>query len=372
MNVDPELSVDLERFFALSLDHLVVAGFDGYFKRLSPAWLTTFGWSLEEFFARPVIAFVHPDDRAAVLASRARLIDGVPLTGLLNRYQCKDGRYRWMEWKSVSSAERRVVYGVARDVTVQREAEEQRQRVQAQLAISERMASVGRLAAGVAHEINNPLAFILANLRTVMAQLQLPEGAEDMPRAELQEILGETLDGADRVRRIVAALQSYAAPDRGLHSRVRLQPIVEQALTLVGSNLRQAARLIETHAETPEVEVDPSQLEKVVVNLLLNALSARSPEAAAPHEIRIETFTDSEGRACLEVADTGSGISAAALARVFEPFFTTREPGEGVGLGLSVCHTLVGAMGGTISVIPGSRQGTTLRVVLPPAPSSRG
>lgn len=371
MPSDPEWFADLERFFNLSLDHLVVAGFDGYFKRLSPAWLTTFGWTLEEFFARPVIEFVHPDDRAGVLSSRARLIDGVPLTGLLNRYQCKDGRYRWLEWKSVSSAERRVVYAVARDVTAQRQAEERRQQVQVQLALSERMASVGRLAEGVAHEVNNPLAFIMANLRTVREQLRLPEGEQDLSRAELTEILEEALDGAERVRRIVAALQAYAAPDRGALSRVRLQPIVEQALTLVGNSLRQVAQVTESHAETPEVELDPSRLEQVVVNLLLNAASARSPDDPAPHAIEVATFTDPAGRACLEVRDTGRGIAAEVLPRIFEPFFTTRAPGEGVGLGLSVCHTLVEAMGGTITVVAGAPRGTTLRVALPPAPVRR-
>src|SRR5579883_3479148 len=110
-------------FFEMTLDHLCVAGFDGYWKRLSPSWSRTLGWTPEEMMAVPLIEFVHPDDRAPTLAARARLKEGEPLLGLTNRYRCKDGSYRWFEWRSVSHVDRQLVYAVARDVTAQREAE---------------------------------------------------------------------------------------------------------------------------------------------------------------------------------------------------------------------------------------------------------
>ena len=161
-------------FFEMSLDLLSISSFDGFFKRVNPSWTKALGWSAEELMARPLIEFVHPEDRAATLKGREGLKANEPLIGLNNRYLCKDGSYRWLEWRSVSHPERKVVYGAARDVTKQRQAElvlqeakDLQERMQRQLILSDRLASVGMLAAGVAHEINNPLAFVISHLATV-------------------------------------------------------------------------------------------------------------------------------------------------------------------------------------------------------------
>src|SRR5688572_15934026 len=143
-------SDELDRFFELSLDLLVVAGFDGYFKRLSPSWCRTLGWSVDELMSRPSLDFVHPDEREKTLSARARLKDGIPAEGLVNRYQCKDGSYRWLQWMSVAYLDKGLVYAVARDITAARQAADEREALQQQLIFSERMASVGRLAGGVA------------------------------------------------------------------------------------------------------------------------------------------------------------------------------------------------------------------------------
>src|SRR5688500_18578349 len=108
---DLDISGD-EEFFEMSLDHLCVAGFDGYWKRLNPSWTRTLGFTAAELMARPLIEFVHPDDREATLAARGRLKDGDPLRTLTNRYRCKDGAYRWFEWRSVSNVERQLVYAI--------------------------------------------------------------------------------------------------------------------------------------------------------------------------------------------------------------------------------------------------------------------
>lgn len=140
-------------FFDMSLDHLCVAGFDGYWKRLNPAWSRTLGWTPQEMMAVPLIDFVHPDDRADTLGARYRLSAGVPLFRLTNRYRCRDGSYRWFEWRSSADVSRALVYAIARDVTAEREAHAELERLRRQLMLADRLASVGTLSAGVAHEI---------------------------------------------------------------------------------------------------------------------------------------------------------------------------------------------------------------------------
>ncbi len=363
---------NLEHFFGLSLDLFTVAGFDGYFRRLSTMWMKTLGWTLEELCAVPLIDFVHPEDKEVTLASRAQVMDGVPLSGFVNRYRCKDGSYRWLEWKSVAYTERVLVYAVARDITERRALEEERRRVEAQLVSAERMASVGRLAAGVAHEINNPLAFIMANLRTALQELRgHPDRGPGALPSDLEEMLSESLEGAERVKNIVRGLSTFSGMGVQRKSRLELRPVVEEAVGLLSADLRARAQLREAYRDTPVVEADASRLKEVLAHLLLNALQSIEEGSEATNEIRVATFTDAFGRAVVEIEDSGSGMSEATRSRIFDPFFTTKRVGTAAGLGLSICHTLVAELDGEIIVASQEGQGTRVRMELPPAPPPR-
>ena len=355
---------DLDRFFELALDHLVVAGYDGYFKRLSRAWTSTLGWSEAEFLSRPVIEFVHEDDREAVIRARDGLINGVPLIGLVNRYRHKDGSYRWFEWRSIGYPERQLVYAVAREITQQKEAEAERERARAQLIIAERMASLGRLAAGVAHEINNPLAFMMTNLRVALEDLGALEGP-DGATAEIREMLVDTLHGAERVRQIVQALQTVADAEVERRTPVELRRAVELALSMVGADIRRRARLVEVYVTAPPVLADEARLAQAIVSLLLNAIEAIPAGDPMANEIRLATSTDAQGRAVLEIQDSGEGIAPELLERIFEPFFTTKPVGKGTGLGLPIANALITRLGGQIGVSTQVGQGTTFRIALP-------
>ncbi len=218
-------------FFEMSLDNLCVVGFDGYFKRLNPSWTRTLGWSGEELLARPVLEFVHPDDREAMMSGRARLHSGAALGPLINRYRCKDGTFRWFEWRSVAHADRGLVYGAARDVTEQRLAQERlteanalQDKLERQLVLADRMASVGTLAVEVAHEINNPLAYVAANLALVLEAI---DRGPPLPSAlgELREMVAEARQGAERIGKIVQALRTFARGEEEQPAVIHVPPV---------------------------------------------------------------------------------------------------------------------------------------------------
>jgi two-component system, cell cycle sensor histidine kinase and response regulator CckA len=362
-------------FFEMSLDLLSISTFDGYFKRVNPSWTKALGWSTEELMGRPLIEFVHPEDRAATLAGREGLKANEPLIGLNNRYMCKDGTYRWLEWRSVGHLEREVVYGVARDVTKQREAErvlqeakDLQERMQRQLILSDRLASVGMLAAGVAHEINNPLAYVVANLDLLQEEIGEAVGAPTPPAlVEWLEAVREAREGSDRIRKIVRGLKTLSRAEEERRSVVELRPVLELSVNMAFNEIRHRARLVKDYGETPLVEVDDARLGQVFINLIVNAAQAIPEGDSEANEIRIVTFTDTLGRAVIEVLDTGPGIPASLIGRVFDPFFTTKPIGVGTGLGLSICHSIVTSMGGEISASNREGRGARLRVVLSPA-----
>ncbi|QSQ16433.1 ATP-binding protein [Myxococcus landrumensis] len=247
--------------------------------------------------------------------------------------------------------------GIIRDVT-------DRKRLESQLLLAERMASVGTLAAGVAHEINNPLAYVSSNLAYVRDLLALPAlSSEQLP--ELREVVAEALDGAARVCAIVRDLRTFARGDEERHGPVDVTRAVEGALRLVRNELTHRARVVCTMEPVPPVHGNEVRLGQVVLNLLVNALQALPPRPAEENRVRVSLRTGRAGQVELEVTDNGTGMTPEVQRRIFDPFFTTRPVGEGTGLGLSICHTLVQAMGGRIEVSSALDWGTTFRVVLP-------
>ena len=363
---------DLEHLFELSLDLLCIAGLDGFFRRVNPSWTRVLGWTEEEFLSRPVFDLLHPDDLEVTTAARAQLSNGVPLVGLTNRYRCKDGSYRWLEWRSVSSVERGLVYAAARDITARRESEKAQADLQRRLIVSDRLASVGTLAAGVAHEINNPLAYVMSNLDMAIEEIQGSLGASSyVPTKELEEMLVEAREGAERVSKIVRALRTFSRADEERRTSIELRPTLELAINMTFNEIRHRAKLVKNYGETPPIEADAARLGQVFVNLLVNAAQAIPLGAADANEIRITTSTDPTGRAVVEVRDTGAGIPDQLLGRIFDPFFTTKPVGVGTGLGLSICHSIMTAMGGDISVSSEVGRGTIFQVVIPAAPAAQ-
>jgi signal transduction histidine kinase/CheY-like chemotaxis protein len=275
---------------------------------------------------------------------------------------------------TVIKDERGVVLGcvvVFRDIT-------DRVKMEQRLALSERLAALGTMAAELAHEINNPLAYVSLNVSYALEALPTvgPEGAPEFRPtrehvAELRKALQEASDGCASVRKIVQDMRRFARVEDGARTLVDLPDVLNAAARMTANAIRHHALLRFDYRTTPFVEADEGQLIQVFTNLLVNAYHAIGEGQSSEHEVRIVTFTDEGGRAVVEVHDTGCGIPRENLSGIFDRFFTTKEAGEGTGLGLSICHGIVSGLGGRITVDSEVGRGSIFRVVLPPASRRR-
>ena len=234
----------------------------------------------------------------------------------------------------------------------------ERKQLEARLLAADRMVSVGTLAAGVAHEINNPLAYVIANLEMV---------ADERPQVSesVAELIKAAQEGAERVRLIVRDLKTFSRADERRHGPVDVHHVLEASVSMAGNEIRHRARLVREYGtDVPRIVGNEGRLGQVVLNLLVNASQAIPEGSVEANQITLRTFRKGD-RVVIAVRDSGAGIAPEHHGRLFEPFFTTKPVGVGTGLGLYICRQIVESMGGTISVesVPGS--GTTFAVELP-------
>ncbi|MDQ3364703.1 MAG: PAS domain S-box protein [Myxococcota bacterium] len=256
--------------------------------------------------------------------------------------------------------------GVVRDIT-------ERKKLQSQLMVSDRMASVGTLAAGVAHEINNPLAAVLANLDSVLdATVKMTEAQATSPtwfREEVRIPLDEAREAAQRVRLIVRDLKIFSrTPTEELGGVVDVRTIMESSLRMAWNEVRHRARLVKNYGALPKIAANEARLGQVFLNLVVNAAQSIREGDAEHNEIRIETRLDGM-RAVIEITDTGMGIPPEIVGRIFDAFFTTKAIGVGTGLGLAICQRIITDMAGELTVRSELGKGTTFSVALPIAPA---
>jgi CheY-like chemotaxis protein len=304
---------------------------------------------------------INAQDLPLVRAMRGESVDQTEL------FLCPDagseGAYLRMSARPLRDEKGAVRGGVAvfRDVTAEKA-------TQAQLMLGDRMASIGTLAAGVAHEINNPLACVLGNVHLVLEQLaEAGESVNGLDLKTVTEMLQDAHDGATRVSQIVRDLRVFSRAEAETLDAVDVHAVLESTLRMASTEIRHRARIEKVYGSIPLVNADEARLGQIFLNLLVNAAQAIPDGQADRNEIRLTTLVDSSGRVVVEVADTGIGISPEHMKQMFTPFFTTKPVGVGTGLGLSICHRLLAAIGGAISVESKQGVGTSFRVALQPS-----
>ncbi|MBK7861060.1 MAG: response regulator [Archangiaceae bacterium] len=344
-----------------NLPDLVVILDDGGTVLFANAWASNMlgAGSPERLLGVPFKTLVDPSQSATFDAISAGRFEALPIPTevRLRKFTGDFAVGQLSQVQSVKLFGKSATLLVCRDVTSERVLERR-------LQLSERLAAIGTLAAGVAHEINNPLAFVSSNLEYINHELQRV-AAKDPEASELIAAIGDASQGAQRIAVIVRDLKLFSR-DQEQSEPVDLKSAVEWALKIVDVQLRHRCEVRRDLQPTPKVVGSEGRFGQLFANILLNAVQAL-PEGRPLSEswIRVATTTDAAGNAVVEIQDTGCGIPEAQLGRIFDPFFTTKPVGKGTGLGLTIAHAVVSAARGHIDVQSTVGKGTTFKVVLP-------
>ncbi len=309
-----------------------------------------------ELVGRPFSTFVD---------AKARF-ESAPARGPV-AYLCRDGRTR-----STETATLPIVFdgapatlALATDVT-------DRDHMLLHLVRADRLAALGTLCTGAAHEINNPLTYTLLNIEHTLRKLkELPSGGGALTRVQIDDLLvslSRSMDGLTRVSELGRNLTLFARGG-GTERRalVHVQNALESSVQMTMHEIRHRARLVRDFRDVPPVDANETSLGQVFINLLVNAAQSIPEGNVANNEVRVSTLTDARGNVVVEVADTGVGIDPETVGRIFDPFYTSKQPGSGTGLGLSISRAAIEALGGEITVTSAVGVGSKFRVMLPPS-----
>ncbi len=368
-----ERTLERDRIWRVSQEVFVVVNSKGWFTSVNPAFGRVLGWSFEEATGRPFMDMVHPDDVLATRQQFDRLRGGKPNMGYVCRFLHKDGSYRWLNWTAVPEGE--FSYAVARDVTDERAQTETLARAEEQLRQSQKMEAVGQLTGGLAHDFNNLLAAMMTNLELMHRRLEARQFGE------LTRHIAAAQSSAQRAAALTQRLLAFSRRQSLDPQPVPLNALVTGMEELMRRTLGESVRLrTRLQAGLPPAFTDAHQLENALLNLAINARDAM-PDGG---ELTIETslIELKAGDARLEgdlppgdylsltVADTGSGMTPAVIAKAFDPFFTTKPIGQGTGLGLSMIYGYVKQSGGHVAIDSTPGAGTRVMLYLPGDPSA--
>ena len=348
--------LDLRPFFGMSLDMLCIAGFDGFFKLLNPAWEKYLGFSREELTAAPYLHFVHPEDRERTAAEAAKLTTGADTVSFENRYRCKDGSYKWLLWVSTADFNTQLLYAAARDITDRKRAEDELKSVAAELKRSNE--SLAQFAYVASHDLHEPLRMVASFVQLIA---QRYKGKLD---AQGDEYIAFAVDGAKRMQALIKDLlalsrvQTRASPMEPTDCAAVLRNVLtdlQLAITEAGAAI--------THDRLPTVTADGPQLAQLFQNLIANALKFRG---ANPVQIHVGAERK-EDHWQFSVRDNGIGMEPEAFGRIFGIFqrLHGKDEFQGNGIGLAACKQIVERHSGRIWVESQPGKGSTFFFTMP-------
>ena len=377
---------------------------NGRFTYVSPSVFKLLGFTPVEMIAKTLEDALTPDSynkaqqKIADTLAEIAFGDHSNLTNLIELEQpCKDGNTVWIEVISYFLLDEQglltEIVGVSRDITQRRKHEAELLQMQAQLLQREKLASIGQLAAGIAHEINNPMGFINSNLGSLKKYLEkydqylsrLEELLQQTGQPELQEkvsqsrkalkldyvqhdvhhLLSESVEGADRVLSIVQDLKTFARIDGTRTTQADINSCLDSTINIIWNQIKYVADLTKEYSDLPRVTCNIQQVNQVFLNLLVNA--AHAIEAVGENglgTINVRTWCDGKN-VLISFTDSGCGIPKENLSRIFDPFFTTKDVGKGTGLGLAISYDIIKKHGGELTVASEVGKGTTFTIRLP-------
>jgi len=349
-------SEDLFRRLAESAPDAIVVSVDGTIVYANRETTRILRYEQDELKGMSLESILEPDEVESMNDRRARRHAGESLGPREYRGRRKDGSSVTVEISAtpILFQGRPGLLAVGRDV-------EQRVRRQADLIRADRMAAVGALAAGVAHEVNNPLTYVILQLDRLRARLSRSL-IDPRDREACDGMLADALDGSQRVAQIVRDLLQFARDDGGGRAPVDVREAIDTAVKLATSALRHRATLVRELGEPPAIAGNAARLTQVFLNLVVNAAQAFDRDAPDRNHVWISAREEG-AKVVIDIADDGPGIPDAIVRRIFEPFFTTK-PG-GTGLGLAISRSIVEDGGGSIEVLERSGGGTIMRIALP-------
>jgi PAS domain S-box-containing protein len=344
------------------------------FEHVNATFCRMLGYRREDLIGRSLVEVWHPDDREENLQRARSLRDGhIPSYSEEFRYVGKEGQIVWVESTAsiVRDEDGETLYGLGMvvDLTERKRAEEARRAVERELqqqralaVRSDRMRSLGEMAAGIAHELSQPLV----GVRGIAEHIKLSlERGWDLSEEKLNERLASIIQQADRMTYIISHARGFARGAEASDTEpVDMNSVIQSCVDLVGAQLRAQGVELVCHLseDLPRTSGNPFALEEVVLNLMLNARDALLEQDPARLEIRTDA---GGGRVRIRVADSGTGMTDEVLERAQEPFFTTKGPQEGTGLGLTISKSIVERFGGTLDIRSRASKGTTVTIRLP-------
>ncbi|WP_419735606.1 PAS domain S-box protein [Pseudomonas sp. COR18] len=358
---------DRNQLWTLSSDIMLRCTFDGRIIAINPAWEETLGWSEADLLGTSLYDLIHPDDLEQTLERARCSATGQSIRRFENRYRCKHGGYRWINWSSSPSDE--VINAVGRDCTLDKEQAQALAKAEAQLRQSQKMEAVGQLTGGLAHDFNNLLTGISGSLE--MLQSRIDQGRVEQLDRYINAALIASRRATALTHRLLAFSRRQTLDSRATNVNLLVREMEDLIRRTVGPSIQLESKLSERLWTTL---VDQNQLENSLLNLCINARDAMPEGGHLSIETANITLNSASalalelppgGYVYLGVADNGCGMSTDILGKVFEPFFTTKPLGSGTGLGLSMVYGFALQSGGQVRISSQLGSGTQVRLYLP-------